>query len=157
MQEKKIVIVSDSHGNIEKLQSVIDIEYPFEFIIHCGDGINDLFHANIPEGVKVISVAGNVDRYRYIDVEDVIFQEIFGRMFMVTHGDRYDVRNGNSELLSEAREHNADIILFGHTHVQYIDEKNPVVFNPGSLSTGLYGLMTAGNRFHFRHKILVQN
>ena len=58
----RILVVSDSHGARKHLQKIIDRERTFDYLIHCGDGAHDLEHVRLPQGVTVLSVAGNMDR-----------------------------------------------------------------------------------------------
>ena len=70
-------------------------------------------------------------------------------LFM-THGHKYSAKSTLVPLILRARELGADIALFGHTHDPILrelpsDEKYPkplLIFNPGSLREGSFGLLT---------------
>ena len=54
---------------------------------------------------------------------------------MITHGHYYYVSMGVEVLVGEARARGADIVMFGHTHKPFLEEREGViVLNPGSLS-----------------------
>ena len=56
------------------------------------------------------------------------------------HGHKYNVKSSLLALKYKGMEKNADIILFGHTHVPYIDDTDGIIMlNPGSVST--YGII----------------
>ncbi len=151
---KKIVVVSDSHGNTPRLSGIIAFEQPFDILIHCGDGISDLFHVEIPQGVVVVGVTGNIDVARGIDRERLATFEADDSLFMVVHGDQYRVHHDYSWIEREWRIRNADVVLFGHTHSRFHGQGNPILFNPGPASGGHYGCITTGERLLFEHRKL---
>jgi len=150
----KILVVSDTHGRKDTLQKCIDLTAPFDIIIHCGDGIKDIRSADIPDNAVVLAVAGNTDLYSSHDEESILFQTIENRSVMITHGHLYNVKSGVLHLSKYAAEMKADIVFFGHTHKSYLSMSNPVLFNPGDLSTGSYGIITIRNdkKWIFEHK-----
>ncbi|MCP4135367.1 MAG: YfcE family phosphodiesterase [bacterium] len=143
--KQKILVVSDSHGNQTKLNMIVKEERPFQYLVHCGDGVADLFHVDIPKGVIVLRVTGNVDLGRELQFERELVQKIEGHRVLVIHGDRHRVNNGYEELAREGERQEADIIFFGHTHQQYLRHGSPVLFNPGTVSRGLYGVVEIEN------------
>jgi putative phosphoesterase len=61
--------------------------------------------------------------------------EIEGKRIFMTHGHKYSVKWDYNRILAKAEMDNADIILFGHTHVAVIDNaQNVLIINPGSIS-----------------------
>ncbi len=151
---KKIVVVSDSHGTIVKLAKILDFERPFDCLVHCGDGVGDLFHVDLEDGTTVVRVSGNVDIARGSDCDRVTFFEVAGARVMVAHGDQFRVHHDYSWILREGREKNADVVLFGHTHIRYRGEGMPILFNPGPASGGHYGIITIGKGLLFEHRKL---
>lgn len=139
---KRILVVSDTHGGRDILQKCINISAPFDMIIHCGDGVKDLRGADIPSGAEILAVAGNTDSYSSPDEETLLIENINSRYVMITHGHLYHVKSGLHKLSDSAAAMRADIVLFGHTHQSYLCMNNPVLFNPGDLSTGSYGIIT---------------
>ncbi len=154
----KIVVVSDSHGHVDRLQNVINTAGAFDMLIHCGDGIRDLGSVKIPLDAIVLSVKGNVDAYSYCDSEELIIENIQGLRVAVTHGHRFNVKAGTSYLVSEASRFGVSAVIFGHTHTRLLTPGCPVLFNPGALSDYSYGVIEAaeGSEWFFEHKTLVK-
>ncbi|MCX8124599.1 MAG: YfcE family phosphodiesterase [Spirochaetes bacterium] len=135
----KILVISDSHGNIQKLKQIIEAEKTFDWLIHCGDGINDLIHVVLPKNVQVITVCGNIDRARGINGSTTIVENIKGYKFFITHGDLFGAHHDITGVWSEATRLGCDIACFGHTHRAMNDNVTPYMFNPGAAQSGMYG------------------
>ncbi len=143
---KRLLVVSDSHGNYIKLNNIIREAGFFDVMIHCGDGANDLVHASVPEGIVRYTVSGNIDLMRMTGLERNIEFTVEGLDFLVTHGDLYRVKYGFDEIIKEGISREADIVIFGHTHNQYIKESPPVLFNPGAANRGQYGIIEVNSK-----------
>ncbi len=140
-EPRRLLVVSDSHGNYIKLNRIIEEAGAFDFLVHCGDGAGDLVHVSLPEGVRFLRIAGNVDVMRMPDLCREDSFRLNGKHFFITHGDVYGVKSGTSAILREGTRQNADIVLFGHTHQQYIKDSEPLLFNPGASNRGMYGIV----------------
>ncbi len=153
---KKILVVSDSHGRRDTLQRCIDLSVPFDIIIHCGDGVKDIRGADVPDNAIVLVVAGNTDLHSYSNEETLLIENINGRTVMITHGHIYNVKSGLYSIKKSADDMKAGIVLFGHTHIPFLKIENPVLFNPGDLSTGNYGIIQITNEgeWIFEHRRL---
>lgn len=134
----KLVVISDSHGDIFRVQKIIDRETPFDMLIHCGDGAADPLRANMPEGASLVRVSGNVDRYSSAELEEQELIDVCGFKIMVVHGDRYGVNYGDSKLRSMT---GCDAVFFGHTHIKHISPGRPVLLNPGPANRGSYAIV----------------
>lgn len=141
----KILVLSDSHGNIQKLKKIIETEIMFDWLIHCGDGINDLIHVDVPKGTKVITVCGNIDRARGISGQTTVVESINGFKFFITHGDLFGAHHDITGVWSEAKRLGCDIACFGHTHRAMNYNVNPYMFNPGASQSGMYGIIDTQN------------
>ena len=130
----RIFVVSDTHGYIgEFLNKFSIIEKP-NLIIHLGDYVKDGIEIEKETGVKTLVVKGNGDYFQLGYNEDEIFN-IEGKKIFVTHGHIYNVRYGLNNLVYKGQEINADLILFGHTHIPIlIQENDTIIMNPGSPS-----------------------
>ncbi|HNX59981.1 MAG TPA: YfcE family phosphodiesterase [Spirochaetota bacterium] len=150
----KFLVLSDSHGETELIRSVVSSELPFDELIFCGDGIDDLTRADLPKKFIVTAVRGNVDRVRGCAGDDVAFTEAEGVRIMVTHGDMFDVKRTMMFVRREAEAKNAGLVIVGHTHIPYLNEASgPAVLNPGSLKAGSYATVTvtdAGMKFDMK-------
>jgi putative phosphoesterase len=146
----KIVIFSDSHGDVETMRGATEKEKP-DMIIYLGDGIADAEQINkeYPD-IEMITVPGNMDADSG-DEELIKFADIRGKRFVITHGHMFKVEfkdyqptdesriNSRNSMLKCIDENNADILLHGHTHEPYINRaltasgKACWIMNPGSV------------------------
>ena len=126
----KIYVLSDSH-NSSLFSPFLGKCSDAQMVIHCGDGQRDVEDLKSVLSCPVYSVKGNCDFFgKREDVIDVLNHRIF-----VTHGDIYGVKYSLSGLILKAKEVNADIILYGHTHIPDITFKENIwLINPGSLT-----------------------
>lgn len=132
----KLLVFSDTHGDVLPMLTVIDKIKP-DKIIHLGDTVKDIQEviARLP-GKDISFVSGNNDFGK--GERELLFSEA-GYQIFATHGHHYHVKNGLSYLLSAGRERKADIILFGHTHKALNEyQEGILLFNPGSLSYSSY-------------------
>ena len=136
----KIVVFSDSHSDIESMKKIVDKEKP-NMIFHLGDCIEDaLALQKYTKDILVEFVQGNTD-YRY-NYDKKIVLEIEGKKIFLTHGHKYHVKRGVSNILKKGIDKKVDITLFGHTHIPYLNYKNKMwLMNPGSI-----------NRYYFKGK-----
>lgn len=133
MPEKKVLVISDTHGRTKNLDKILPLVKPLDQLIHLGDVGNDVAYIEVVAECPCCFVAGNNDYYSNLPGERVIkLNEV--SMFL-THGHYYYVNARKDLVYSAAVQRGAKIALFGHTHVPYLEEKNGVlVANPGSLS-----------------------
>lgn len=129
----KIGIVSDTHG----VQGVVDsvINHPaaagVEHWLFAGDIACDVEYLECLSGAPVTAVAGNNDwRSCGLPIEEVV--ELAGHKIFLTHGHMHGVQWGHSALCEAARSVDADIAVYGHTHVAVIEPGEITVLNPGS-------------------------
>ncbi|MCP4715062.1 MAG: YfcE family phosphodiesterase [Deltaproteobacteria bacterium] len=140
--QKKILIISDSHGNTSRLTHILKTELPVDIIIHCGDGANDLDELNLPHTITLIRVNGNMDRCQPNSFPRIARETINTKKTIITHGDHFRVNEDCSLLLQQGQREGADLILFGHTHVAFHQPGPPILFNPGPANNGMYGIVT---------------
>ena len=132
---KKILVVSDNHGNMYNLQTAIAfMEGKIDAMVHCGDSE---FSPDTLRGLvdcPVYMAEGNCDYQFSGDSEDIF--EMAGHVCFVTHGNRYGVNWGEDELLERALEMGADLVFYGHTHCpayEIYEEEGVTIFNPAFL------------------------
>ena len=154
----KYMIISDIHGNIDKLNIVIDIFYREKCnkLIILGDLFNyglDYYKQDIIDILnniytKIIAVRGNCDD----DISQLKFYmpytQTINNTIFITHGHIYDTQDLFN--LSE------DIIITGHTHIAKIEKiKNKVFLNPGSISKPRMGeasfIILENNKVYLRN------
>lgn len=122
------LILSDSHGLTGELEA-IKKRHNIKHIIHCGDSELD-FHSSELDGMY--RVGGNCDFDANYPNEELV--TIGNLTFFITHGHLFGVKSNLMNLSYRARELNADVICFGHSHIagaEFID--NQLFINPGSI------------------------
>lgn len=133
MNEKKVLIISDTHGRTKNLDKILPLVKPLDQLIHLGDVGNDVDYIEVVAECPCYFVAGNNDYFSALPVERLIMLQ--GVPIFLTHGHQYYVNARKDFIRSAAVQRGARIALFGHTHVPYVEEEGGVlVANPGSLS-----------------------
>ena len=136
----KLLVFSDSHSSLSFMRKCIEKIKP-DGIIHLGDHYDD-GEAICEENPHILfyQVSGNCDRYRCPpSAREMLCLKISGVMIFMTHGHTYYVKQGIGALLKDARRYEADIVLYGHTHIPCCEQEGDGlwVMNPGSC--GYYG------------------
>ena len=157
-----LLVLSDSHGRSDLIEDVIRRVRP-DGVLFAGDGLRDLTRVDIP--APLWAVSGNCDwlsspliiqgREWEPAAEELISVE--GIRILLMHGHKRDVKSGPARAIYRALELEADILVYGHTHlpVEYclrpgdplsaFELTKPLtVFNPGSLGdrNGSFGTIT---------------
>lgn len=139
----KILVVSDTHKDFDSLNNLILSNKDIQTIIHLGDGEEELFKVKeIFNDKNFINVQGNCDLNSTSPLTRI--ETINNKKIFMTHGHTYKVKIDVYNVIMAAKQENADILLFGHTHMPYIDiYDNLHIMNPGSLSgtTKSYGII----------------
>ncbi len=132
------IIFSDSHGHTRAMRRALSLHPNAAVVFFLGDGLSDLFglQQEFPAHTYVC-VRGNCDFTGAIYGTPVPKTEeitLMGHKIVLTHGDLYGAKYGEEGLLNLAKQRNAKIVLFGHTHdplERY--EEGVWLFNPGSV------------------------
>ncbi len=117
----KIVVVSDTHGDLAILERIIEENKDAILFIHAGD-------SQIPPYAMPLfkSVKGNCD-YGYDYPMELTLKTPYGDIF-ITHGHQYFSIN---EKVVKSK--HCKIFIFGHTHKHYLNKIDDIyVCNPGS-------------------------
>lgn len=127
----KIVVFSDSHGDISGMEQVVLRERP-GLVLHLGDLCRDMDELQRRFPTQTMqNVCGNCDGFT--EVPDQRILRVEGRRILMCHGHRYRVKEDYGPAVWAAREAQADILLFGHTHIPYCQQVDGLwVLNPGS-------------------------
>ena len=129
----KILIVSDTHGRDRNLLQTLQKVGHIDLMIHLGDICGSEKYIKSIAPCPVEMVCGNNDFFINLPKEKVIM--IGDYSVFLTHGHKYGVYFGTGPIKKAARIRQADIVMFGHTHVPLIDLNDNVwAINPGSLS-----------------------
>lgn len=126
----KILVISDTHGNLQDLDKLSQIISESDYVFHLGDHYDDMryFYPKIKD--KLYRVHGNCDW----GAEKELIVEIEGHRILATHGDLYGAKLGTDRLVYKAMQENCDIVFYGHTHCAEITKENGIyLINPGTL------------------------
>ena len=133
----RIAVVSDSHGgsyHLERFAEFCKAE-KIDQVFHLGDVTDDAAYLRRNLEIPVALVAGNCDFYSREPRE--LMLRLFGKRFLLLHGDRHGVKLGYERLSYYAEEQHADCTLFGHTHQAFAGYVgNALLVNPGALKNG---------------------
>jgi uncharacterized protein len=126
----KVLFVSDSHGLTAELEILVEKHQgEVELFIHCGDSELAPDH---PALQNYVVVGGNCDFDDRFS-EDIV-KKIGNKTIFITHGHKYSVKSSLMKLAYKAREANADIACFGHSHFLGAEMAQGILFiNPGSI------------------------
>ncbi|MCL2210103.1 MAG: YfcE family phosphodiesterase [Treponema sp.] len=141
MENKKLLVVSDTHGCLSALRAVLtwaNNHMPPNDTIACaafaGDGVSDLSQASNAAGFSCEwkFIRGNND-YNH-SVPDISVFDFNSHLFFMCHGHRHSLYSGYHALLNSGKNNNADVVIFGHTHVPYLKRVGGIlIVNPGSV------------------------
>lgn len=122
----RIGLISDTHGYLDPKIGAFFAEV--EHIIHAGDiGYESIISA-LEEIAPATAVLGNTDYALPFRKTEVL--QLGTRTLLVHH--IVDPRHLPSELQSQVRRANPDVVVFGHTHKPYTEKVGSTLFiNPG--------------------------
>lgn len=136
----KILVFSDSHRSRGGMMDAIDREQP-DLVIHLGDlaaDAEELGYAYPQQAM--ISVPGNCDGWTTDPAIRLVTLE--GHKVLLSHGHLWGVKQGCGAAIAAARKADADILLFGHTHVAHCAQADGLwIMNPGAAPAS-YGVIT---------------
>ena len=145
-----LLILSDTHGHPDRIREVIARVRP-DGILFAGDGLRDLTYCDLP--CPLWAVRGNCDWLISpvivdgdpLNPDDEELLTIEGVRILLTHGHKHGVKGGLGTVIAHAAAKEADVLVFGHTHIPlelhvspdsvdgYATTKPLTVLNPGSL------------------------
>ncbi len=141
-----IGVIADTHGNVDAAKRALFLlkEHGAEIFVHLGDGIADTIDIEAENGLHIEKIPGNNDLFFDLPEEQLFNWN--GIKALALHGHRQEINRylGQLEYLEilsdlawKAREHGAEMLLFGHTHAPEDLTINGVrLLNPGALDFG---------------------
>lgn len=133
---KKLIIISDSHGNVKGVDDLLPLVAENDYLIHLGDGVTDIRELRDAYPNKVYFCAGNCDFYSQYPTEGVL--EVGGVRIFYCHGHQYGVKQDLLTLALATKSRGCDVALYGHTHEANIKQYDGVtLINPGTLRYGV--------------------
>ncbi len=146
----KILVFSDAHGQIRGMEQAIRThERDTDAILYLGDGTAaaEALFLQFPH-IMHMAVLGNND-FGCAGVWDCVL-DLQGMRTLCTHGHKYGIKSGMGRLYQAAVEKEADLVLFGHTHMCADFTMEGIrFFNPGSVGIGrqrTYGVIYLDGR-----------
>lgn len=126
----QIGIVSDTHGAADLLLPYLERQ-GIEHLFFAGDFYQDGEYLANKLHVSWDGVAGNCD-FGSESVREKLMK-YQGHRILLTHGHKYGVKRDMQRLLYRAQELQANLVVFGHTHVPLCEQREGIWFiNPGS-------------------------
>ena len=129
----RVLIISDTHGRHTGLDRVLEEAGEIDMFIHLGDVEGGEDYINAVVDCEKHMVRGNNDFFSDLPREEEFYigrYEVF-----ITHGHPYYVSLDPEYIREEGAARKADIVMFGHTHKPYFEQKDGLtVLNPGSVS-----------------------
>lgn len=127
----KALIVSDTHGKTENLERVLLLEKPIDMLFHLGDVCGDDDMIEYLAGCTTAMISGNCDLFSRLPRTKAV--KLGNLAIHMEHGNRLPYER---ELIRrEARDLGVNVMMFGHTHVPLLEEKDGIwLVNPGSLT-----------------------
>ena len=114
----KLLVIADSHGEINLLNKIFNDNKNVDIFIHLGDSELPPYLLN-----NYVCVKGNMDFYEYPLERDLLTP--YG-IIHLEHGNKYIDKN---------KLNNYFMFLSGHTHIKRVSKfNNTYIFNPGSLT-----------------------
>jgi len=134
----KIIVLSDTHGEYRRLEQVVRQHEDADKFIHLGDGERDvdrLFSMMPQVQGKFCYLNGNCDYgLLYEGMSSLTLPLPYGHQIFAAHGHKFQVKFSTARIVYEARQCQADIVLYGHTHVSDCRYEDGIyIINPGSL------------------------
>lgn len=129
----RIIVLSDTHRQrMGFIGEMIELEKP-GLVLHLGDNVEDGEDIFRSFGIKTLIVRGNGDLDFDYPYDRIV--NIEGKRIFMTHGHKYNVKKDFMNLYNKGVDVEADIVLYGHTHVPVNTEENGIIImNPGSPS-----------------------
>ena len=125
----RIVVMSDTHGETNSIDQVRHAVGPVDAVFHCGDSELDSQHESLQDAFVV---GGNCDWDS--SFSDEVFTRVNGVKVLMSHGHLWQVKSTLLPLSYRAQEVEADVVLFGHSHLLGVEVIDGMLFvNPGSL------------------------
>ncbi len=135
---KRMIVVSDSHGDEESLRQAFEQAArhgKIDIAVFLGDGTRDFDNVRslrFMQDTICYAVKGNND-WTSLAENEILFN-VNGARFFACHGHTRQVKYGLDRLWFAAREREAAVVLYGHTHRERIElEYGMHLINPGAV------------------------
>lgn len=128
-----IGVMSDTHCIERYINLAFEKLKDVDVILHLGDCSSDIKKLKDKFKDEIYVVDGNCDFKGEYPKEQIL--EFSNKKIFMTHGDLYGVKCDLNNIYYRGQEVGADIVLFGHSHIEMIQRvNNMILMNPGSTS-----------------------
>ena len=135
---KRLIAVADSHGDAESLRAAFEQAArngKIDVAVFLGDGVRDFESVSADlrlRGTQCYALRGNNDWT--CDEPNELVLTVNGVRIFACHGHTRQVKYGLQRLWFAAREREARVALYGHTHCERVDfEAGVDLINPGAV------------------------
>lgn len=137
----RILVMSDSHGDYYSISRALREQPTAKIVFFLGDGEYDIQQAEgFRSNVFFHKVKGNCDFGSILPTS--VIDEVEGVRIYATHGYVEKVKYGTELLKQYAKDNNAAIALYGHTHLADTTYSDGIwIVNPGSIRMGEYAVI----------------
>jgi len=142
----KLVVVGDFHipERANKIpKKILTFCREADYVICTGDyTTNSVLEELKKENKNIIAVRGNCD---FLNLPEYYEFEIKNKRIGVIHSHQFG--RGNLSLIRDfARAKNLDLLIFGHTHEPFLEEKEIKLLNPGTATGAVSGIGKKQNK-----------
>ena len=139
----RLVVTSDTHRAMRDFEQIIErhMDNKDVIFVNLGDSEGEVEDMKMyyPQ-LRLENVIGNCDWNGSYPVYKMF--KAGGKKVLITHGHKFYVKHGYQRLQEFAKQEGADIVLFGHTHIPYIETVDGIYYmNPGAVCSGSYGIV----------------
>ncbi len=146
----KLVVLANIRHDMTRLQAILPIMNAADYVLFCGDGIDDIMRMRNYIRVPLICVRGNNDLTS--EFSDMVSLLLGDTRAIVTHGHKQMKQNDNTGLVVSAKIKGCQMVFFGHPHEYFnmmVDDVHMIC--PGSLYKGSYAVVV-GDGITFKCK-----
>lgn len=126
-----VLVTGDTHNDFHRLQKEILAERDIQLMLHTGDHFRDASFLASSWKISCHAVTGNCDGGETAPSEKIVTVE--SHRILLCHGHLYGVKRSLNRLFYRAQEAEAEMVVFGHTHIGLLEQIGGIWFmNPGS-------------------------
>ena len=130
----KLLVFSDSHRDGAAMSQILkQTGKSIDAVAHLGDGwdeIHEIMH--LYPSIPLYAVTGNCD---WGEGPESLIVSFSSKRIVLAHGHRFGVKAGYLRVSLWAEENEADVCLFGHTHIPDVFYSGKtLMLNPGSVA-----------------------
>ncbi|MCR5290848.1 MAG: metallophosphoesterase [Treponema sp.] len=142
-----ILVISDSHGNIQLLSSILNhFQDKIDALFFCGDGIYDILAAlesltSIPPIISLVqgngdaSIVSTETNGQVLCIPEKTVLNLGPYTILSTHGHKQNIYYTSKTLVDQAATLQCNVVFYGHTHIARQEMINDtLLINPGSCS-----------------------